>query len=154
MNDHGRAALAGAGTLALQAATYTDMAVRERAASTMPGKAVAKLLSCVGADLEGDDDATAKRREALGTLFGYAAGMTVAAAAATLAPALIRRSTLRAGLAIGGGAMLAADAPLVGLGLTTPAEWPASSWAADVVPHAVYGLATAASFAALGGRGR
>ena len=38
------------------------------------------------------------------------------------------------------------DVPMTALGLTDPRQWPASSWAVDLVPHFAYGLATAGAF--------
>lgn len=141
--------LAGAaGTLALQVATYGDMLVRGRGASSMPANAAAKLVGFAGVDIEGDDDASRNRREALGTLMGYATGVVVVATLAAVAPGLLRRPLI-GGLAAGAAATAGADGPLVALGLTDPREWPPSSWAADIVPHAVYGIVAASTFAAL-----
>jgi hypothetical protein len=36
--------------------------------------------------------------------------------------------------------------PAAALGVTDPRRWPASGWAADVIPHMVYGLVTAVAF--------
>ncbi len=155
MGDLGRGALAGAvGTLALQVATYTDMLVRGRPASQMPAKAAAKMAGFVGVDLQGDDQATTNRREAVGTLFGYGAGVGVATACAAFVPGVLRRSVVAGGALLGAAAMAGADAPLVGFGLTDPRKWPASSWAADVVPHALYGVATVAAFQSFDRRSR
>ncbi len=32
---------------------------------------------------------------------------------------------------------------MIVLGVTDPRTWPASSWAADIIPHAAYGAVTA-----------
>jgi hypothetical protein len=42
--------------------------------------------------------------------------------------------------AVGGLAMASTDVPLVARGLTDPRQWGAAGWAADAVPHVVYGL--------------
>jgi hypothetical protein len=41
--------------------------------------------------------------------------------------------------------MIGANAPLVRMGLTDPRKWGVSGWLSDLVPHAAYGLVTAAT---------
>ena len=48
-------------------------------------------------------------------------------------------TALIAGLA----AMAGADGPIAALGVSDPRTWAAKDWAADVVPHLVYGTVTA-----------
>jgi hypothetical protein len=131
-----------AGTVALNAATYLDMVARGRPESELPGQAAAKLAKRFGVDLQGDDDATKSRRTAVGALMGLTTGVAVATAYA-----LVRGdragSTLVEGAVIGAAAMVAADAPLVGLGLTNPRAWGVSGWLSDAVPHFAYGAAVA-----------
>ena len=149
--EHGLIAGA-AGTMALDAVTYADMLLRGRPASTLPGEAAAKLAKQVGIDLQGDDDQTKARREGLAALLGYATG-----AAVGVAGALILGGGRRAGrghlvgraLVLGGSAMAASMIPMTAEGLTDPRQWGLEGWLSDVVPHAAYGLAAAATLAAL-----
>ena len=59
-----------------------------------------------------------------------------------------RALALRA-LVLGAVAMAAADVPAAVLEATNPAEWGAAGWISDIVPHAAYGLVTAAAFASI-----
>jgi hypothetical protein len=47
------------------------------------------------------------------------------------------------GVALGGLAMVASNAPMTVMGVTDPRTWSATDWVADVVPHLGYGLAAA-----------
>ncbi len=60
-------------------------------------------------------------------------------------------STPLTGVTLGLAAMVASDVPATALGVTDPREWPASSWAADIVPHLAYGLFTALAYDAFTG---
>jgi hypothetical protein len=136
--------LAGmAGTSALNVVTYLDMVVRARPASSVPEETVRRLADAASVDL-GAEPRAANRRSGLGPLLGYAAGVGTAVAFAALAPRRLPL-TLAAGL-IGAGAMLAADTPITALRLTDPRRWSAGDWAADIIPHLVYGLTTAAAW--------
>jgi hypothetical protein len=149
--EHGLIAGA-AGTMALDAVTYADMLLRGRPASTLPAEAAAKLAKQVGIDLQGDDDQTTARREGLGALLGYATG-----AAVGVAGALVLGGGRRGGrgnfagraLLLGGSAMAASMIPMTVEGLTDPRQWGLEGWLSDIVPHAAYGLAAAATLAVL-----
>lgn len=146
MGRIGRGVVAGAaGTVALQAATYGDMLARGRPASSLPGKAAAKLAERVGVDLTADDDETTNRREALGSLSGYATGVGVGVVLSVLVPRLGRRRLLLPATVAGALAMAGANGPMVLEGLTDPKEWGATAWASDIVPHVAYGLGVVAS---------
>jgi hypothetical protein len=145
------------GTMALNAVTYADMLLRGRPASTLPAEAAAKLAKQVGVDLQGDDDRTTARREGLAALLGYATG-----AAVGVAGALVLGGGRRGGgqgpgrghlvgraLLLGGSAMAASMIPMTAEGLTDPRQWGLEGWLSDIVPHAAYGLAAAATLAAL-----
>jgi len=141
--------IAGAtGELALNVVSYADMLVRARPPSTMPGKVAGRLADVAGVELsqpgERADIAT-NRREASGALLGY--GMAVATA---VAYAMVRRLGLRlpvalGGLVLGGAAMAVSDSVATGLGATDPKSWGVSGWMADIVPHAAFGVAAAAT---------
>jgi hypothetical protein len=51
-----------------------------------------------------------------------------------------------AGLSVGLAAMAASDVPIAALGVSDPATWGVSGWAADIVPHLAYGLVTAIAY--------
>lgn len=148
----GRGLLAGAaGTMALHATTYADMLLRGRPPSRLPGEAAAKLAERAGIDLSGDDEKTKARREGLATLSGYATGVTVGVAGALVLGGRRagRRSALSRALLFGASAMVAANVPMTLQGLTDPRRWGVEGWLEDVVPHAAYGLAAAASLEVL-----
>ena len=54
-----------------------------------------------------------------------------------------------AAVAAGVGVNVGTVLPMAALGVTDPRIWPARSWLMDVVPHLVYGIATAAAFDAM-----
>ncbi|WP_433256805.1 hypothetical protein ACQPYK_18555 [Streptosporangium sp. CA-135522] len=130
-----------AGTTALDIVTYLDMAVRGRPASGLPAEAAGELTGRAGVDL-GSGEAGQSRRQGVGALLGYAAGVGVGA----LYGLVVRDRRLPlpvAALGLSTAAMVAGDVPLTALGLTDPREWEASSWIADIVPHLAYGLTSA-----------
>lgn len=143
--------VAGAvGTVVLDLATYTDMVLRSRPASETPSKLVQKIAEQAGIpSLLGDDDETKNRRSGAGALLGYANGLGVGAAYGVLRPALGWLPTFFAGLAVGAAAMALSDVPMVNAGVTDPSEWSSEDWLADIIPHALYGLAVAITFDAL-----
>jgi len=153
MTRVGHGLLAGAaGTIALDATTYADMLLRGRPASQLPADAAAKMAKQAGIDLQGDDEPTSARRQGLGALMGYAAGMAVGVGAA-LALGNTRRpgGVVGRGLLLGVSAMAASMIPMTAQGLTDPREWGVEGWLSDIVPHAAYGLAAAAALEALSG---
>lgn len=148
-----RGAGAGAiGTLALNASTYLDVMLRGRPPSSIPSKAAGRVAGMAGVDLsdEGPDSQEAEnRRTGLGALLGYATGIGVGVVYGLVRPRTESVPLPVSGLAAGALAMAASDSSLVATGMTDPRQWGLSGWLADAVPHAVYGLATAAVFDAL-----
>ncbi len=146
-------AIAGAaGTMALDYVSYLDMALRGRAPSDLPADVIRRLalkagFLSFGSAGDGIDDETKNRRSALGALSGYKIGIVLGAlyGAASYPPEKKRGIALRA-LVLGGLAMAASDVPAAALGATNLAEWGVSGWLSDIVPHAAYGLVTAAVF--------
>jgi hypothetical protein len=135
-------AAGAAGTTALNAATYLDMAMRGRPPSETPKHSVEEIAQRIDTPIPGDGGARDNRAEGLGALSGIAVGVGVGVIASVLAP-LFRRLPLPLGAAdVGALAMVAGDAPMVGLGLTDPKEWTAVDWASDALPHLAYGIAT------------
>jgi hypothetical protein len=146
------AAAGAVGTIALDITTYLDMAVRGRPASSIPSDAAGKLAELAGLDLGDDKETAGNRRSGLGALLGYAAGVGAGVAYGAL------RSRVRvpkpvAAVGLGAAAMAGSDVPLVALGLTDPREWGAAGWAADIVPHLVYGFFTALAYEGFAGAG-
>lgn len=138
------AAAGAAGTTALNAVTYLDMAVRGRPSSSTPEDTVEALADKADVSIPGEGETRENRVAGLGPLTGLVAGIGVGALLG-----LARAAGWRPGSAVGGVtagllAMVASDVPMTALGVTDPRTWPASSWAADVVPHLAYGAVTAA----------
>ena len=150
MRYAGWGALAGAaGTTALNAVSYLDMAVRGRPASSTPEQSVEALASRAGVDIPGEGETRDNRLAGIGPLLGTATGVGVG-----VLFGLLRRAGLRLpgpvdAVVVGGTAMAASDVSLVRLGLTDPREWGAAGWLSDVVPHLAYGAVTAATLRAL-----
>lgn len=146
-------AAGAAGTAALNAVTYLDMVLRDRPASTVPAQTAEKLTDLAGISLaseDPDDDSGQARAEGLGALLGYLSGFGVGIAYGLLRPRVLARVPLPlAGAGAGAAATIVTVLPYSALGVSDPTSWPAQSWAADVVPHLCYGLATAATFDAL-----
>jgi len=138
-----RGAVAGAaGTTAINAATYLDMAVRARPPSSTPEKAVDEIAQRSGHPVPGEGEEREHRLAGLGPLAGIGVGIGVGMAAGLLRPLLARLPAALGAIAVGGAAMATSDAPLTALGLTDPKSWSGTDWLADVLPHLVYGAVT------------
>ena len=137
------AAAGAAGTTALNAVTYLDMAVRGRPASSTPEETVEKLAHTVHTEVPGDEETRSNRLSGLGPLTGIATGVGVGAVAGLIARSTRLPTPVLAGV-VGGVAMVGSNGPMTLLGITDPRTWSASSWVSDVVPHLAYGLVTAA----------
>jgi hypothetical protein len=129
------------GTVALNAATCADMAVRARPSSSVPAEVASTLAEKVGVDL-GSDETEQNLKSGLGALSGYVVGLGVGTTYGSVRPHLGRASKMRAGVVLGLAAMAGSDVPAAALGVTSPAEWDANSWLSDIVPHLAYGLTT------------
>ena len=128
------------GTVALDVATYADMAIRGRPSSSVPAKMAGVLADKAGLPLSAggessDDEKAQNRQSGLGALFGYVTGLGVGTAYGLLRPHLRGVPTPVAGVGVGLAAMAASDIPIAALGVSDPATWGLSGWAADVVPH-------------------
>jgi hypothetical protein len=139
------------GTVALNATTYADMTLRGRPSSSVPSQVVERLAAKVGVDLSGEDETTQNRKSGLGALSGYVVGLGVGTAYGLVRPLLGEVPVGRAGVVLGLAAMAGSDVPAAALGVTNPAEWGASSWASDIVPHLAYGLAAAIAYEVFAG---
>jgi uncharacterized membrane protein len=145
-----RGILAGAaGTAVLNAATYVDMAVRGRDASSTPEQSVQAIADRLGADVPGDGRQRANRRTALGALLGTISGLGLGVAAAAFRTAGVRLPAPVDAVTIGLGAMAATNGPMVVLGLSDPRHWTAGDWISDLVPHLAFGAATSTALRAM-----
>ena len=142
-------AAGAAGTTALNAVTYLDMAVLGRPTSTTPEDTVAKAEGLAGISLGEDQETAGNRRSGIGALLGIGAGLGTGVAYALAHPALRGLPPPVRGVVAGLAATVGSTAPMTALGVTDPRTWPASSWLRDLVPHLAYGLVTAAVYEAL-----
>lgn len=138
------AAAGAAGTTALNATTYLDMVVRGRPTSSTPEDTVEALSVKVHVAVPGTDDTRDNRVAGLGPLTGLVAGVGTGALLGLVRAAGWRPGLLGGGIAATLGALAGSNGPMTVLGVTDPRTWPASSWIADIVPHLVYGVVTAA----------
>jgi len=143
------AAAGAAGTTALNAVTYLDMAVRGRGSSGTPEQTVEVLADRAGVDVPGEPDTRDNRLQGLGALSGIITGVSIgaligAARSAGLVPGRVLGPLLTGGLAMAG-----ANVPMARLGISDPSDWTAQDWAADVLPHLAYGAVTHAVLAAV-----
>jgi hypothetical protein len=147
--------VAGAvGTVALNVATYADMAIRGRPSSSAPAQMVSTLARFVGlapaAQDGGTQDQTAQNRESgLGALLGYVNGLGTGLAYGLLRAQLDEVPIPVASIGVGLTAMAASDVPLIALRVSNPKIWGVSGWLADVIPHLIYGLVTVTTYEAL-----
>ena len=149
MRDVAKGLAAGAaGTVALNAATYLDMAVRGRGASSTPAQTAGELADKAGIDLARDSGSpTAEnRRSGLGALMGYVTGLGVGAAYGVLRPRVGQMPQPAGALGLTVAATVGSTGPMALLGITDPRQWSARSWAMDVGPHLAYGIVTAAVY--------
>ncbi len=150
------AAAGAVGTVALNVATYTDMALRGRPASSVPSQAAGQLAEKLGIDLsaegEEQDGPTAQNRQSgLGALQGYVVGLSLGAAYGLVRPRLGDVPVPLAGLGLALAAMAGSDAPSAALGVVDPTTWPPSTWIVDFGFHLPYGLATAVAYETFSG---
>lgn len=148
MNGLLSGALAGAaGTAALNAVTYADMAIRGRSGSQVPEQMVDKFAERAGLSL-GEDEIAENRRQALGALLGFGVGIGVGAAYGLVRS---RGRVFPDALALGVAASAASEGPAVALGFTDPRTWGAAGWISDVVPHVAYGVVTTVTYRRISG---
>jgi hypothetical protein len=143
--------VAGAvGTLALDAVSYGDMALRGRPPSAVPADTLGVMLRRRGIAAASDDDERARHRvSALAALGGYAVGVSIGALYAWAAPVMRRVPFAVRAVTAGTAAMAAGNAGPIMAGTTDPGEWGVAGWISDVVPHLAYGVAAAAAFDAV-----
>lgn len=150
-----RGIIAGAaGTVALDATTYLDMALRGRPSSETPATVVGILAEKIGVMSLGPDhkdDTTANRRTGLGSLLGYATGAGVGATYGLVRGKRVK-SGLFSGIVVGLVAMAASDIPIAATGVSDPSSWSPADWASDLIPHIIYGIVLSRTYAVLSTR--
>lgn len=134
------AAAGAAGTAALNAVTYLDMAVRGRPSSSTPQKTVEAVAEKAHVGIPGDAATRANRVEGLGPLAGLGGGVLVGIAAGLVRAAGFRSRPLVGILLTTVGAMVPGNGPMAVLGITDPRNWSTTEWLSDVVPHLAYGV--------------
>lgn len=137
------AASGAAGTTALDATTYLDMAVRGRPASSTPEDTIEKVSAATHVPVPGQGEDRQHRLSGIAALGGLAAGVAAGAVLGIVRAAGWRPRPVVGVVAATTVAMLAGNAPMTLLGVTDPRRWTAGDWLADLVPHAAYGVVTA-----------
>jgi hypothetical protein len=128
------AAAGAAGTTALNAVTYLDMAVRGRAASSTPERTVEKLAEKAHLPIPGEGEKRVNRVQALGALTGLVAGIGVGGLLGLARASGFRAGTLLTTLTV----LVATNGPMTTLGITDPRTWSRTDWISDLVPHLAY----------------
>jgi hypothetical protein len=134
------AAAGAAGTTALNAVTYLDMAVRGRPTSSTPEDTVEKLADLAHVSIPGDQDHRSNRVQGLGPLTGLAAGIGIGVLAGLARAAGYRSAPPVGALLTSLGALIGTNGPMTVLGITDPRTWSRTDWISDLVPHAAYGI--------------
>jgi len=147
------AAASAVGTVALDATSYADMLLRGRGASAVTQTVAQKLAEKAGIDALSSpepDEPTKNRQTAVGSLLGPLSGIGVGVIYGALRPLLRGRvPVVVAGLLAGAASMALTDVTATMLEATDPKEWDLAGWLSDIIPHAVFGIATALTFEAL-----
>jgi hypothetical protein len=143
------AAAGAAGTTALNATTYVDMALRGRPSSGTPEKTVETIAERAGHPVPGEGQTRGNRLTGLGALSGIATGVGIGALVGVLRAVGLRLPAPWEGLLIGAAAMAATDTSMARLGVSDPRSWSAADWLSDAVPHLAYGAVTSATLRTL-----
>ncbi|MGY1748736.1 hypothetical protein [Modestobacter sp. SYSU DS0511] len=135
-----RGLLAGAaGTTALNAVTWLDMAVRGRPASDLPDRTADALARAAGTPITGNGRERESRRTALGALSGIANGMALGVVSSVVRSAGVRLSFPVGAVVKGAASSAATNLPVAALGVDDPTTWSSPDWLADALPHLAYG---------------
>lgn len=148
------AAAGAAGTTALNAVTYLDMALRARPASSTPEQTVEELSKRAGLQIPGQGDDRDNRVSALGALTGIAAGIGTGLLLGAARGAGFRPGTPLTAATATAAVLVASNGPMTAVGVSDPRSWGAADWISDVIPHAAYAVTTAAVLEALDRGGR
>ena len=142
-------AAGAAGTAALNAATYADMAVRGRPSSSTPQQTVEAIEDRLPVSVPGEGDTRKNRVSGLGSLSGFATGVGIGAVFGLLRRAGIRLPAPGGAVVVGLAAMAATDGSMAALKVSEPSTWSPAEWLSDLLPHLVYGAVTWAVLEAL-----
>jgi hypothetical protein len=140
------AAAGAAGTTALNAVTYADMALRGRSASPTPENTVNAIADRLPGDIPGNGDKRANRVAGLAPLMGLATGVVIGAGYGLASGLFGTWPRWAASGVTAVAAMTLTNGPMAGLSITDPRSWSLGSWMADAVPHAAYALVTVLTF--------
>jgi hypothetical protein len=147
------AAAGAAATTALNAVTFLDMAVRGRPPSRTPEDTVEALAARGHLSIPGDAATRSQRVQGIAALLGLVTGAgigsTLGFVDASFNGAISRLPVVASGAVFTVAALLAANGPMTGLGVTDPRQWRPSDWASDVVPHVAYGFVAALTYRSL-----
>jgi len=143
------AAAGAAGTAALNAATYADMALRGRATSDTPQHTVEAIEDHLPVSVPGDEQTRDNRIAGLGSLSGIVTGVGIGAVFGLLRRAGLRPPTPVGAVMIGLTAMASTNISMVTLNVTDLRTWSAADWLSDAIPHLIYGAVTYATLEAL-----
>ena len=143
------AAAGAAGTAALNAATYADMALRGRASSDTPEQTVEAIADRLPVSVPGDDQTRRNRVAGLGSLSGIVTGVGIGAVFGMLHRAGLRPLVPAGAVMVGLATMASTNISMAALKITDPRTWSAADWLSDVIPHLVYGAVTYATLDAL-----
>jgi hypothetical protein len=147
--------IAGAtGTVALNIATYADMALRGRPSSNIPAQLVDTFAEKTGivhtSEEERSHNQTIQNRESgIGALLGYVNGLGVGWLYGLLRSKMENTSIPLASIGVGAAAMIASDVPIIASKISDPKSWGFSGWVADALPHLGYGLITVLTYESL-----
>jgi hypothetical protein len=133
------AAAGAAGTTALNAVTYLDMAVRGRPSSSTPERTVETLAEKAHVPIPGDGATRQNRVQGLGPLTGLVAGTGVGVLVGLARAAGLRSRPLVGTLLVTVGVLVSTNGPMTVLGITDPRTWSATDWVSDLLPHLAYG---------------
>ncbi|MGY1839728.1 MULTISPECIES: hypothetical protein [unclassified Modestobacter] len=135
-----RGLLAGAaGTTALNAVTWLDMAVRGRPASTLPEETADALARAAGRPIRGSRQERASRRTALGAMSGITNGVALGVVSSVVRSAGVRLSFPVGAVVKGAASSAATNLPVAALGVSDPTTWTRQDWFGDALPHLAYG---------------
>ena len=137
-------AAGAAGTVALDAVGYLDMALRGRPTSPVPGQLVDAVAKRIGRPVPGRGRTQDSRRSALAALAGLGNGLGVGVLASAARSYGVRFPFPVGAVLAGATSAAATDLAIAGLGVGDPRSWSAAEWAADAVPHLAYGMAVQA----------
>lgn len=135
-------AAGAAGTTALNAVTYADMALRGRPPSRTPENMVERIAVRLGHPVPESATGRENRLTGLGALAGIGVGSGTGAVVALMYRLGVRMPVWMGGLVTGALAMAATNVAMARLGVSDPRTWSAADWVSDVVPHIAFGLVT------------